>query len=214
MDVLGPPPASIMKYEMDTWRHLVDPVYAAKLKRDKEAEAEAKAREEKRQQEAAAAAAASAANGGSDSVAGTPRGAAGAAGRIGGAGGKPGSVGGKGGTNSIGHHSDKVEKLSLEESTASNPNPLADSNKVRSLFGMMMNGEFTRNHPSSPVLFSCSQSSLIPILAPSSASTRAALSGTAQSQWPPHLLPLAACTRCASGMTSCMRSVGDVQPRD
>lgn len=117
VDVLGPPPAAILKHEMDHWRHLVDPAYAAKLKRDKEeAEASRALEEKKRQQEAMA----SGVLGGSDSVAGTPRGGA-VAGRPH-AGKSVGVSASKGGNT--------IEKLSLEEPSSHAPNPSADSNKV------------------------------------------------------------------------------------
>lgn len=46
--MLGPPPSSILKHELTNWRHLIDPVYAAQLKKEQEA---AKAAEEQRLRE-------------------------------------------------------------------------------------------------------------------------------------------------------------------
>ena len=47
VDVLGPPPAAVLKHEMANWRHLIDPAYAAK--RDKNSAVDSGAREGKKE---------------------------------------------------------------------------------------------------------------------------------------------------------------------
>ena len=75
VDVLGPPPATLLKYEMEHWRHLVDPAFAAAQQRREQVEAEARAKQEQkgREQQRSAGGAAG------DAARGNPGGSAGGA---------------------------------------------------------------------------------------------------------------------------------------
>ena len=72
--MLGPPPATILKYEMEHWRHLVDPAFAAAQQRREQVEAEAKSRQEQKGREQQRSA-----GGTGDAVRGNPGGSAGGA---------------------------------------------------------------------------------------------------------------------------------------